>query len=119
MLNPTHSDDQILKSIAITFACDRRKQPGNESDVNHETKSKCTHEDIVSYDWPKLLNTLKIMRTNKSIPSERGRCVFEPMSSKLYETCDEKHVMKKMYTSDLYLEAPDCIIYALAFWLAR
>lgn len=92
MLNPTHSDDQILKSIAITFACDRRKQPGNESDVNHKTKSKCTHEDIVSYDWPKLLNTLKIMRTNKSIPSERGRCVFEPMGSKLYETCDEKNV---------------------------
>lgn len=75
------------------------------------------YEDIVSYDWLKLLNIFKIMCMNKSIFSERGRCVFELMSLKLYEICDEKYVMKKMYIFDFYLEVFDCIIYVLVFWL--
>lgn len=50
------------------------------------------YEDIVSYDWLKLLNIFKIMCMNKSIFSERERCVFELMSLKIYEICDEKNV---------------------------
>lgn len=77
------------------------------------------YEDIVSYDWLKLLNIFKIMCMNKSIFSERGRGVFELMSLKLYEICDEKNVYFWFLFKGVWLYnlCVGFLVSVLSFWL--